>query len=326
MSKALIFGITGQDGSYMTELLLEKGYEVHGLYRKSATGNTRNIQHLIDNPDIYGKAFFLHRGDLADATSIYRVINEVRPREIYNLADQDHVRWSYDMVDYSSDITGAAVARTLEMIKQIDKNIRFFQPCTSNMFGLTDSNTQNERTPFNPQSPYAIAKTFAYYMNRYYRQSYGLFAATAIFFNHESPRRTPEYVTRKITQSAARIVAGKQDKLVLGDLTAKIDWGYSCDYVEAAWNMLQQDNPDDFVIATGETHSVKEFVDETFALAGLDVDKYVETTSSLLRPSRTSELRGDTSKAQAAFGFKVRTRFKDLVKLMYDADLRAETS
>lgn len=324
MSKALIFGVTGQDGSYMTEFLLEKGYEVHGIYRKSATGNTRNIQHLLDDSSIFNTKLFLHRGDLADATSIYRVINEVRPREIYNLADQDHVRWSYDMVDYSSNITGGAVARTLEMIKQIDKGIRFFQPCTSNMFGISDNPVQNEDTPFNPQSPYAIAKTFAYYMNRFYRQSYGLFAATAIFFNHESPRRTPEYVTRKITQSVARIVAGKQTKLVLGDLSAEIDWGYSRDYVEAAWSMLQLDRPDDYVIATGETHSVREFVDETFRLAGLDPARYVETSAELLRPSKTSPLRGDSSKAKAAFGFAAKTKFGDLVKLMYEADLERE--
>jgi len=326
MVKALIFGVTGQDGSYMAELLLEKGYEVHGLYRKSATGNTKNIQHLIDDDTVFNRRFFLHRGDLADATSIYRIISEVHPRELYNLADQDHVRWSYDMVDYSSNITGGAVARSLEIIKQVDKDIRFFQPCTSNMFGLTESESQNEDTQFNPQSPYAIAKVFAYYMNRYYRNSFGLFASTAIFFNHESPRRTPEYVTRKITQSVARIVAGKQDKLMLGDMSARIDWGYSREYMEAAWRMLQQDEPDDFVIATGETHSVEEFAEETFRLAGLDPAKFVNTSASLLRPSRTSALKGDTTKAHKAFGFSAKTRFKDLVKLMYDADLKREST
>jgi len=195
LRKALIFGVTGQDGSYLADILLEKGYEVHGLYRKSATGNTKNIKHLIDDVEVFGKNFFLHRGDLADPTSIYRIINEVRPHEIYNEADQDHVRWSYDMVAYSSDITGAAVGRILEIIRQIDSKIRYFQPCTSNMFGLSDLETQNESTHFNPQSPYAVGKTFAYYMTRYYREAFGMHVSTAILYNHESPRRTPEYVT-----------------------------------------------------------------------------------------------------------------------------------
>jgi GDPmannose 4,6-dehydratase len=227
MNKALIFGVTGQDGSYLADLLLEKGYEVHGMIRKSATGNTRNILHLMENRELFNKRFFLHRGDLADATSVYRIVSEVRPREIYNEADQDHVRWSFDMVGWSSDITATAVARNLEIIRQIDPKIRYFQPCTSNMFGLSEAEVQNEDTSFNPQSPYAIAKTFAYYMTRFYRQTFGIHASTAILYNHESPRRTPEYVTRKITQSVARIALKKQDKLVLGDLSARIDWGAS---------------------------------------------------------------------------------------------------
>jgi GDPmannose 4,6-dehydratase len=324
MHKALIFGVTGQDGSYLADILLEKGYEVHGMIRKSATGNTKNILHLLENKQLFNKRFFLHRGDLADATSVYRIISEVRPREIYNEADQDHVRWSFDMVGYSSDITANAVGRNLEIIKQIDPRIRYFQPCTSNMFGLSEAEVQNENTPFNPQSPYAIGKTFAYYMTRYYRQAFGIHASIAILYNHESPRRTPEYVTRKITQSVARIALKKQDKLVLGDLSARIDWGYAREFMEAAWRMLQQENADDYVIATGEAHSVKEFVDEAFAAVGLDPAKYLETSAEFLRPTKTSALIGDISKAKKAFGFEPKTRFKELVKLMVQADLEKE--
>lgn len=324
MKKALIFGVTGQDGSYLADILLEKGYEVHGMYRKSSTGNTRNVLHLMEDKNIFNKRFFLHRGDMADATSIYRIISEVRPNEIYNEADQDHVRWSFDMVAYSSDITATAVARVLEIIRQIDPEIRYFQPCTSNMFGLSESEMQNENTPFNPQSPYAIAKTFAWYMTRYYRTTYGLHASAAILYNHESPRRTPEYVTRKITQSVARIALKKQDKLVLGDLSARIDWGYAREYMEAAWNMLQQNQGDDYIIATGEAHSVKEFVDEAFAAVGLDPAKYLETSAEFLRPTKTSALIGDTTKAKKAFGFNPKIRFKELVNLMVQADLEKE--
>ena len=322
--KALIFGVTGQDGSYLADILLEKGYEVHGLYRKSSTGNTTNIKHLIENPGIFNINFFLHRGDLADPTSIYRVINEVSPDEIYNEADQDHVRWSYDMVGYSSDITGAAVARILEIIRQINPKIRFFQPCTSNMFGISSSKVQNESTLFNPQSPYAIGKTFAYFMTRYYREAFGMHASSAILFNHESPRRTPEYVTRKITQSVARIVLGKQKHLVLGDMTAKIDWGYAREYMDAAWVMLQQDVPDDYIIATGEIHSVEEFVMEAFRYVNLNPNNYVKTSSEFMRTTKTSALIGDSSKAKKTFGFDPKVRFSDLVKLMIDEDIKKE--
>lgn len=324
LRKALILGVTGQDGSYLADLLLEKGYEVHGLYRKSATGNTSNILHLIDDLNVLGRTFFLHRGDLGDVTSLYRVISEVRPQEIYNEADQDHVRWSYDMVAYSSDITGAAVARILELIKQIDPGIRYFQPCTSNMFGVSEIEVQNEETRFNPQSPYAVGKTFAYYITRYYRAAFGMHASTAILYNHESPRRTPEYVTRKITQSVARIALGKQDSLVLGDMSARIDWGYAREYMEAVWTMLQQGKADDYVIATGEAHSVEEFVHEAFGVVNLDPSNYVKTSAEFLRPTKTSALIGDSSKAQRAFGFQPKIRFKDLVKLMVEADIEAE--
>jgi GDPmannose 4,6-dehydratase len=324
MKKALILGVTGQDGSYLAEILLEKGYEVHGMVRRSATGNTRNIEHLIQNPKVFNKQFFLCRGDLADPTSLYRIVNAVRPHEIYNEADQDHVSWSFDMVGYSADITGTAVGRILEIIKQVDPSIRFFQPCTSNMFGKTDIVPQTESTPFNPQSPYACAKVFAYYITRYYREAFGIFASTGILYNHESPRRTDEYVTRKITKSVARIACGKQDKLVLGDLSAQIDWGYAREYMETAWRILQLDKPDDFIIATGETHSVKEFVDEAFLNVNLRPEDYVVTDSKLLRPTKTSTLVGDITKGRECFGFEPKIKFKNIVRLMVEADLKAE--
>ncbi len=324
MKKALIFGVTGQDGSYLAEILLEKGYEVHGMVRKSATGNTRNIDRLIQDAKIFNHSFFLHRGDLADATSIYRIINTVRPQEIYNEADQDHVSWSYDMVGYSADITGAAVGRILESIRQIDKDIRYFQPCTSNMFGITEETKQNEKTPFNPQSPYACAKAMAFYLTRYYRNAFNIFASTAILYNHESPRRMPEYLTRKVTQAVARIKYKKQDRLTLGDTSARIDWGYAREYMETAWQILQQDKPDDFVVATGESHSVQEWVDSAFEIAGLKSGDYVVTDPSLLRPGKTSSLIGDTSKAKRVFGFEPKVRFKELVSLMTEFDLNSE--
>ncbi len=324
MKKALILGVTGQDGSYLAELLLSKGYEVHGLVRKSATGNTLNIDHLLKNRDLHEGRFHVHRGDLADPTSLYRVLTKVRPDELYNEADQDHVRWSYDMVGYSSDITGAAVARILEMIKQVDPSIRFFQPCTSNMYGLSAEETQDEETPFNPKSPYAIAKVFAYHMVRYYRDAFGLHASVGILFNHESPRRPEDYVTRKITSSVARIVAGTQKELVLGDLSARIDWGYSPEFMEAAWSMLQQEKPGDYVIATGEAHSVKEFVDESFSVVGLDPDDYVRTSSEFMRPTKTSALIGDISRAREVLQWQPKVKFRELVRIMVEADVERE--
>lgn len=324
MKKALIFGVTGQDGSYLADILLEKGYEVHGMVRRSATGNTRNIEHLIQNSDIFNRRFFLCRGDLADPTSIYRIITTVRPQEIYNEADQDHVGWSYDMVGFSTDITGSAVGRILETIKQVDPSIRYFQPCSSNMFGKTENSPQTESTPFNPQSVYACSKVFAYYLIRYYRDAFGIFASTGIFYNHESPRRTEEYVTRKITKSVARIAFGKQEKLVLGDMSAEIDWGYSSEYMEAAWNILQMDKPNDFILATGEIHSVEEFVNEAFAVVRLNPKDYVVSDKSLFRPTKTSALVGNTAKARKAFGFDPKVKFKELVRIMVQADLDAE--
>lgn len=312
-SKALILGITGQDGSYLAEILLEKGYEVHGLIRRSATGNTKNIDHILDR-------ITLHRGDLADTPSLFRIIAVVRPQEIYNEADQDHAGWSYDLVDYASDITGAAPGRILEIIRQTDPGIKFFQPLTSNMFGLTESSTQNEETPLMPQSPYACAKVYAWMLTKYYRQVHGIFASTAIFFNHESPRRTASYVTRKITKAAVRISQGMQKKLLLGDVEARLDFGYAKEYMEAAWNILQCEHADDFVIGTGEAHSVRAFAEEAFRTVGLSAAKHVEIDPKLLRPGKTSTLIADYDKAQRVFGFTPKVRYKELVRLMVEHD------
>jgi len=312
--KALIFGVTGQDGSYMAELLLAKGYDVHGFIRRSATGNKKNILHILGNISV-------HKGDLADATSVYRVISTVMPDEIYNFADQDHVSWSYDLPDYSSDITGAAVGRMLEIIKQVNPRIKFFQPISSNMFGKVTESVQTEDTALRPQSPYACAKAYAFLLCRYYRDVFGLFASTAIFYNHESPRRTDEYVTRKITKAAARIKVGLQKKLTLGDLSQGVDFGYAPDYVNAAWNILQLQTSNDFIICTGETHTIREFLDEAFRSVGLSADDYVEFDPKLLRPSKTDTLLGDYSKAKKAFGYEPTVRFKKLVQLMVEHDL-----
>ncbi|MCR4328833.1 MAG: GDP-mannose 4,6-dehydratase [Patescibacteria group bacterium] len=314
MKKALILGITGQDGSYLAEVLLEKGYEVHGMYRKSATGNTRNIEHLKER-------ITLHRGDLLDATSLYRIIREVNPDELYNEADQDHVGWSNDMVDFQYNVTGAAVGRILEIVKQLNPKIKVFQPVSSNIFGRPTEEIQNEETPFRPQSPYACAKVLAYVLCRFYRETYGMFVATAIFYNHESPRRPDDYLTRKVTKAVARIKAGLQDSLELGDLSAKIDWGYAREYMEAAWNIMQQPQADDYIIATGEAHSVQEFVDEAFRLANLDPKQYVKINPKFLRNAKNTTLIGDISKAKKTFGFEPKVKFKELVKLMVEADI-----
>ncbi len=315
--KALITGITGQDGSHLAELLLSKGYEVHGLYRHTATGNLRNIEHLLEK-------ITLHRGDLGDVPSLYRIIQSVRPQEIYNEGDQDHAGWSYDLTDYAADITGSAPGRILEIIRQTDPTIRFFQPLTSNMFGKTDYEKQNEETPLMPQSPYACAKAYAWMVTKYYRQVHKIFASTAIFFNHESTRRTEAYVSRKITKAVARISLGLQKKLYLGDMDAKLDFGFAGEYMEAAWNILQLDTPDDFVIGTGEAHSVREFVEEAFRLVGLNSAEYVEVDPKLLRPGKTSTLIADYAKANKAFGFEPKVKYKELVKLMLEHDVEVE--
>jgi GDPmannose 4,6-dehydratase len=295
--------------------LLRKGYDVHGFIRRSATGNKKNIKHIEEQ-------ITLHKGDLADATSLYRVINDVQPEELYNFADQDHVSWSYGSVDYTYDITGAAVGRILEIIKQVNPKIKFLQPISSNMFGNAKELPQNEHTALRPQSPYGCAKAFAFLLCQYYRDVFGLFASTTIFYNHESPRRSPEYVTKKITLAAARIKLGLQNKLLLGNLDTKIDFGWAPEYVEAAWNVLQQEKPDDYIICTQETHSVREFLDEAFRVVELNADDYVEFDQRFMRPSKTSTLTGDTSKAKAAFGFNPQYKFKEIVRELVNFSMK----
>lgn len=314
MSKALILGINGQDGSYLAEILLDKGYEVHGLIRRTATGNFKNIEHIQDRVK-------LHYGDLADPLSLFRIIEEVKPREIYNEADQDHAGLSFEIPAYNFDVTGSAVGRVLEMIYRTDKTIKYFQPVTSNMFGLAKECPQTEETGFNPMNPYACSKVFAYYLSHFYRRAYGMHVCVAIFYNHESPRRTENYVTRKITRSVARIKAGLQDKLTLGDTSALIDWGYAREYMEAAWQIMQLDQPDTFIVGTGETHSVQEFVEAAFTQAGLDHIKHLETSKALMRPAQNSVLQADISKARRAFGFDPKVKYKELIKIMLNHDL-----
>ena len=314
MKKALILGVNGQDGSYLAELLLSKGYEVHGLFRRTATGNLRNIEHIENKLQ-------LHYGDLTDPISLQQVISEVGPAEIYNEADQDHAGLSFKIPAYNYDVTGSAVGRILEIIRQVDRTIKFFQPVTSNMFGQATEDRQNENTPFNPVNPYSCAKVLAYYVCHMYRKVYDMHVSVAIFYNHKSPRRTEHYVTRKITRSVARIKAGLQDKLVLGDLGALIDWGYAAEYMEAAWRMVQLEKSDTFVIGTGEVHSVRKFVDEAFAYAGLDPGPYVESSKGLFRPVQNSVLRADTTKAKNTFGFDPKVKFRNLIKIMLDHDL-----
>lgn len=315
MKKVLILGITGQDGSYLAELLLSKGYEVHGMIRKSATGNTKNIKHIMEK-------VILHKGDLTDSVSIYKIINNVQPDEIYNEADQDHVSWSFDTAGYSYDVTGAAVGKILEIIKQVNPKIKYFQPLSSNIFGVPEESPQNENTSLKPQSPYACGKAFAYLLCKYYRDVYGMYVYTGIFYNHESIRRTDEYVTHKITKAAARISKGLQKKLYLGDLSTKVDFGYAPEYMEAAWNIMQLDKPDDFIICTGEVHSIKEFLGEAFRQVGLNVDDYVEYDKNLERPGKTGDLVGDYSKATKAFGFEPKIKFKELIKMLIENDLK----
>ena len=316
MKRALILGINGQDGSYLAEILLEKGYdEVHGLIRRTATGNTRNIEPLLDR-------IKLHYGDLADPVSLHRIIAETRPQEIYNEADQDHAGISFMIPAYNYDVTGAAVGRILEIIRQVDRSIKFFQPVTSNMFGVASQCPQDENTRFNPMNPYACAKAFAYNLSQMYREVYGMFVSVGIFYNHESPRRTEDYVTRKISRTVAKIKGGLQDKLVLGDMSALIDWGYSREYMEAAWRIMQLESSDTFVIGTGEVHSVKEFVEEAFACVGLDPALYVESSQQFFRPAQNSVLQADISKAGRVFGFDPQVKFKELVRIMVEHDLK----
>src|ERR1700694_1679921 len=298
MKKALITGITGQDGSYLADLLLEKGYEVHGIIRRASTFNTARIDHLYADPHINGVRMFLHFGDLSDAVNLVKLLYDLKPDEIYHLAAQSHVRVSFDIPEYTSDVTGVGTIRILEAIREVGLRSRFYQASSSEMFGKAQAVPQNEKTPFWPRSPYGVAKVFSYWATVNYRESYGLHASNGILFNHESPRRGETFVTRKITRAVAHIKAGLQKKLYLGNLDAKRDWGYAPEYVEAMWMMLQQERPDDYVIATGETHSVREFLQEAFSWVGLDWKDYVEIDPKYYRPAEVALLIGDGSKAK----------------------------
>jgi GDPmannose 4,6-dehydratase len=321
MKRALITGITGQDGSYLAELLLGKGYEVHGLVRRSSSLNRSRID-ALDYPDDAARArLHLHYADLADAGGLTRLVYDLRPDEVYNLAAQSHVRVSFDVPDYTADVTALGALRLLEAIRSAGVTTRFYQASSSEMYGKVQAVPQTETTPFWPRSPYAVAKVFAHWATVNYRESYGMHACSGILFNHESPRRGENFVTRKITLAAARIKLGLQKRLLLGNLDAQRDWGYAREYVEAMWLMLQQDRPDDFVIATGETHSVREFVEAAFSRLGLDWRDHVEHDQRLERPAEVDLLIGDASKARRVLEWEPRTRFTGLVNLMTDADL-----
>jgi GDPmannose 4,6-dehydratase len=320
MPKALITGITGQDGSYLADLLSAKGYEVHGLKRRSSSFNTDRVNHLYEDPHNSGAKFFLHFSDLTDASSLASLLSEIRPDEIYNLGAQSHVKVSFDIPEYTSDVVALGTVRLLEALRRTNLRCRFYQASSSEMFGSTPA-PQNEYSPFHPRSPYACAKVFAHHVTVNYRESYGLHASCGILFNHESPRRGETFVTRKITRAVAQISLGLTDKLYLGNLEARRDWGYAGDYVEAMWLMLQQDSPDDYVIGTGESHSVREFVQEAFSYAGLDWEKCVRIDPRYYRPAEVDELRADCSKADAILGWQSRVHFKELVAMMVDADL-----
>jgi GDPmannose 4,6-dehydratase len=321
MKKALITGITGQDGSYLAELLLHKGYEVHGIIRRASTFNTGRIDHLYKDPHINGVQLFLHYGDIADSTNLIKLLYRIQPEEVYHLAAQSHVRVSFDIPEYTGDVTALSTVRILEAIRETGVKSKFYQASSSEMFGKAQEVPQRETTPFYPRSPYGAAKLYAHWMTVNYRESYGLFASSGILFNHESPRRGETFVTRKITRAAVRIKAGLQKKLYLGNLDAKRDWGYAKEYVEAMWLMLQHEGPDDYVIATGETHSVSEFLQEAFSYLNLDWHEYVELDPKYLRPTEVDLLIGDASKAKRILNWEPKVTFKKLVHLMVDADV-----
>jgi GDPmannose 4,6-dehydratase len=323
MKKALVTGITGQDGSYLADFLLAKGYEVHGIIRRASTFNTARIDHLYQDPHVHGVNLFLHYGDLADSVNLVKLIYELKPDEIYHLGAQSHVRVSFDIPEYTADVTAVGTIRILEAMREAGVKARFYQASSSEMFGKVQAVPQSETTPFWPRSPYGVAKVFAYWATVNYRESYGMHATNGILFNHESPRRGETFVTRKISRAAAAIKLGLQKNLFLGNLDAKRDWGYAPEYVEAMWMMLQQDTPDDYVLATGETHTVREFVEAAFARVDLDWEEYVKHDSRYERPAEVDLLVGDASKARRRLGWEPKTRFADLVRLMVDADLEA---
>jgi len=322
MKRALITGITGQDGSYLAELLLNKGYEVHGIIRRASSFNSARIDHLYQDPHTRGVKLFLHYGDLSDSVNLVKMLYDLKPDEVYHLASQSHVRVSFDIPEYTADITAVGAIRILEAVRETGGNPRFYQASSSEMYGKATEIPQRETTPFHPRSPYGVSKVFAYWATVNYRESYNLFACNGILFNHESPRRGETFVTRKITRAVAHIKLGLQEKLYLGNLDAKRDWGFAPEYCEAMWQMLQQDRPDDYVIATGETHSVREFCEEAFAHVGLDWKEYVEIDKRYYRPAEVDLLIGDASKAKKLLGWAPKTRFKDLVRLMVDADIQ----
>ncbi|HJJ31681.1 MAG TPA: GDP-mannose 4,6-dehydratase [Methanocorpusculum sp.] len=321
MKKALITGITGQDGSYLAELLLHKGYEVHGIIRRSSTFNTSRIDHIEFDPHS-GSNLHLHYGDLTDSEQIANIIYNIHPDEVYNLGAQSHVRVSFDTPEYTGNVTGLGTARLLETIKRSGQPIKFYQASSSEMFGAT-APPQNEETKFWPRSPYACAKVYSYHMCKNYRDGYNMFICNGILFNHESPRRGETFVTRKITRGLANIVAGKQKCLYMGNLDARRDWGFSPEYVEAMWMMLQQDKPDDYVVATGQTNSVKEFLTEAFSYAGLNWEDYVKIDPKYFRPTEVENLIGDSSKARNVLGWKPKVDFATLTRVMVDSDFRA---
>ena len=322
MKKALITGITGQDGSYLTELLLGKGYEVYGIIRRASTFNTERIDHIYQDPHEAGRRLKLVYGDLNDASSLNKILRDVQPDEIYNLGAQSHVRVSFDIPEYTAEVGGLGTLRLLEAIRETGLNkTRFYQASSSELYGKVQEIPQRETTPFYPRSPYGVAKLYAYWITVNYRESYGLFACNGILFNHESERRGATFVTRKVTHAAAAIKLGLQDKLFLGNLDAKRDWGHAKDYVRAMWMMLQQDEPDDYVIATGETHSVRELLDVAFSHLGLDWQKYVEIDPRYFRPAEVDLLIGDATKAKTKLGWQPEITFKELVTTMVDADL-----
>lgn len=339
MKKAIITGITGQDGSYLTEFLLSKGYEVHGMIRRASTFNTKRIDHLFENPEIGNKTLFLHHGDLTDSSNINRMIEKVKPDEIYNLGAQSHVQVSFEVPEYTAETDGIGTLRILDAIKESGVKSKYYQASTSELFGgLPESAPQNENTPFYPRSPYAAAKLYAYWITVNYREAYDIFACNGILFNHESPRRGETFVTRKITRAVANIICGKQESLSLGNLNAKRDWGFAGDYIEGMWLMLQQESPKDYVLATGETHTVREFVELAFKEVGIDIkwtgdgieekgiDKktgriLVEINPRYFRPTEVDLLLGDPAKAKKELGWEPKTSFKNLIKMMVEADL-----
>jgi GDPmannose 4,6-dehydratase len=321
MKKALITGISGQDGSYLAELLLGKGYEVHGLVRRSSSFNTQRIDHLYEDPHESGVRLFTHYGDLADPVSLTHLLYRLQPEEIYHLGAQSHVRVSFDVPEYTFDVTGGGTLRLLEAMREAGVNSRFYQASSSEMFGAAPP-PQSETTPFHPRSPYAVAKVAAYWAVVNYREAYGMFASNGILFNHESARRGETFVTRKITRALARIKHGLQDKLYLGNLDAKRDWGYAGDYVEGMWRMLQHEEGDDFVLATGETHSVREFLELAFNHAGIDWEQHVEIDPRYFRPAEVDVLLGDYSKAEEKLGWTPTVGFDELTRMMVDADLK----